>query len=222
MTRLGLLRAACGLLGAWCLAPVMADSAACGSLDNGYGPFDYRSQRSKLAIVERFHFTPDVEALIRGGKSANSLGSNLDYTLRASPNHHRALAALARLAEREKLPQIAGMRYSVDCWFERAVRFSPDDTIASLLMVSYLSRTGRTDAALARLQVAAEAAKDNGFTHYNVGLGYLQLKKYDEALQHAHRAVHLGFSGQELKKQLQAVGHWREPTPEKAPAAVYE
>ena len=38
---------------------------ACGALGNHYGPFDYRTQRDKLKIVEDYHFNAGVEALVR-------------------------------------------------------------------------------------------------------------------------------------------------------------
>src|SRR5678816_4417104 len=65
--------------------------SACGPLANAYGPFDYRTDRTgtTLSIVEDNHFTPAVEQLISGITS--SVGGEIDYTLRAFPNHHRAL-----------------------------------------------------------------------------------------------------------------------------------
>src|SRR5882672_10328606 len=66
--------------------------SGCGALPNAYGPFDYRIEHDKLAIVEAYHFTSQVELLIRGQSGA--LGADLDYTLRAAPNHHRALVAM--------------------------------------------------------------------------------------------------------------------------------
>lgn len=78
---------------------------ACGSLENAYGPFDYTNPddfKNKLPLVEIAHFTPKVEGLM-GGKSGYLWG-DLDYTLRAFPNHHRALYAFVRyeIREREK------------------------------------------------------------------------------------------------------------------------
>src|SRR6185436_20726046 len=65
------------------------------------GPFDYRIQHPRVKMMENFHFTPKVEALI-GGQSEVSIANDLEFVLRYSPNHHRALVALTRLAEREK------------------------------------------------------------------------------------------------------------------------
>ena len=72
----------------------------CGSLQNGYGPHDYRSDKDKLQIVEQYHMTPKVVNLVAG--ESGYIGGDLDYTLRAFPNHHVALMAMAKLGEKEK------------------------------------------------------------------------------------------------------------------------
>jgi hypothetical protein len=74
----------------------------CGSLENGYGPFDYRkTDAARRSIVEKFHFTSKVETL-RGGSTASTPGGDLAYTLRAFPNHPSALMATIRFAEQTK------------------------------------------------------------------------------------------------------------------------
>src|SRR5450830_1586845 len=42
--------------------PVLAQPSidACGPIQNDYGPFDYRTQRESLKVVEQYHFTPRV------------------------------------------------------------------------------------------------------------------------------------------------------------------
>src|ERR1700682_2471287 len=99
----------------------------CGSLNNHYGPFDYRSGRDR-SIVEKFHFTPKVENLV-GGNTSMTPGGDLNYTLRVFPNHHRALMSLIRFAEEEKKDPPSEMEFSVACWFDRAERFQPDDAV---------------------------------------------------------------------------------------------
>lgn len=184
--------------------------SACGSLANGYGPYDYRTDKPKLGIVERYHFTAAVENLIRG--STNVLpGGDLDYTLRAIPNHHRALMAVMRYGEKMKSPQPHGTHYSVECYFDRAVRFRPDDTIARMLYATFLSKNARTPEGIRQLELATVAAADNAFSHYNIGLIYFDLKEYDKALLQAHKALALGMPRTALRDQLQSVGKWREP-----------
>jgi tetratricopeptide (TPR) repeat protein len=186
-------------------------ASTCGSLDNAYGPFDYKTERAgKLQIVEQFHFTAEVEALIRG--TSGTIGTDLDYTLRASPNHHRALLALSRYGERLKSPQPGGMRYSIDCYFDRAIRFRPDDTVVRALFAQHLGKVGRTGDALRQLEQAVRGAEDNAISHYNIGLVYFGLKDYDRALAQAHKAMSLGYARPELVNLLKGVNKWQDRT----------
>lgn len=194
--------------GSSCLAQ---GAGGCGNLQNGYGPFDYRSDRDKLGIVDMHHFTPEVELLLRG--KSGTLGGDLDYTLRAFPNHHRALVAMTRLAERDKTDKPAGANYTVACYYDRAIRLAPDDTVARGLYAAYLNKTSKRAEAAAQLEAAAEAAADNGFAHYNIGLVYLEMKEHGKALAQAHRALRLGFTRPVLIDALKRVGVWKEPPP---------
>jgi tetratricopeptide (TPR) repeat protein len=191
-------------------ALAQSGNAACGSLTNAYGPYDYRTDRDKLPIVLVNHFTPEVEALVRG-KTGTRPGRDIDYTLRAIPNNHRALLAMMRLGEKEKTPQPSGSRYTIECWFERAVLFRPDDGIVRMIYSSYLNSKGRIPEANKQLEIATTYAKDSAFTHYNIGLHYFNLKNYDKALVQAHKAIELGFPQTILRDQLQSVGKWTEP-----------
>ena len=38
-------------------------SQGCGSLENAYGPYDYRTDKDKLGVVEKFHFGLQQESL---------------------------------------------------------------------------------------------------------------------------------------------------------------
>ena len=194
-------------------------SSTCGPLENAYGPFDYRTAQDKLKIVEGAHFTAPVEALIKG--NAGYLGGDLDYTLRASPNHHRALLAVMRFGEKTKSSQPPNLRYSVECYFDRALRFRPDDSVARMLYATFLAKQNRIPEASSQLSKTAALAGDNAFTHYNVGLVYLDMKNYANALAQAHRAYSLGFKKAELKDRLQKLGRWKDadPLPPENPAS---
>lgn len=186
------------------------EAVGCGSLENGYGPYDYRTDHSKLTIVTGAHFTAPVEALIRGN-TATRPGGDIDYTLRAIPNHHRALLSMIKLGEKEKTAKPSGSRYSVQCWLERAVSFRPDDAIVRMIYSGFLSSKGNVKDANNQLEFASTYAKDNAFTHYNIGLHYFDLKNYDRALIQAHKAIELGFTHSDLRNQLTAAGKWKEP-----------
>ena len=197
-----------------------ANNSACGPLANAFGPFDYRTERgNSLYLVESTHFLPYIEMLIRGHTSTTP-GDDIDYTLRAFPNHHRALLAMMRLGEKEKTPKPLSSRYTVECWFERAVLFRPDDTTVRMIFSTYLSKNKRIPEAVTQLEQAAAIAKDNAFTHYNIGLVYFDMKIYDKALGQAHTALALGFERTELRDLLEKAGQWKYPAT--APAARSE
>ena len=195
----------------------------CGALTNAFGPFDYRPDRDKsanpmshherLKLVEETgrHFSPRIEALI--GPESGPIGAELDYTLRAFPNHHRALVSVMRFGEKMKSPQPETLPRPVECYFERAVRFQPDDTTARLLYASFLIRGKRKPEALAQIELARFHAGDNAFTHYNIGLILLDASEPEQALIHAHRARALGLAREGLKERLVGLGKWREPEP---------
>lgn len=185
----------------------------CGPLASAaqYGPYDYRTQQDKLPIVEVAHFTPIVENLVRGQNSGIEPGGDLDYTLRAFPNHHRALVAMMRYGEKKKSDRPPGTNYSVECYFERATRFKPDDPIVRMLYASYLGGKNRAPEAVRQLEFASTAPDPSGFTSYNIGLVYFDLKEYDKALAQAHKAIALGFPQTTLQELLAKAGKWSEP-----------
>lgn len=182
---------------------------SCGTLysPGQYGPYDYRNQRDKLPIVEGTHFTPVIEALLRGAHEQHP-GSDIDYTLRAIPNNHRALLAMMRLGERDKTQKPRGSRYSIDCWFQRAIQFRPDDGIVRMIYSTYLGNNDRTSEANSQLDIATAYAKDNAFTHYNIGLHYFDIKNYHKANLQANKAMALGFQSTDLRDRLREIGKW--------------
>jgi hypothetical protein len=104
--------------------PAAADEATCGTLRNSYGPYDYRTASARqIQLVEDYHFTLSVEEL-KHGKSGLTVGGDLDFTLRAIPNHHRALVAMMGLGFKvRKDPPPAR---SIMILLDRAV-LNPDD-----------------------------------------------------------------------------------------------
>ena len=148
------------------------------------------------------------------------MAQDLDYTLRTSPNHHRALLAMARYGERLKTPHLPLATYSVECYFVRAITFKPDDTTVRMLYSNYLKTLGRTSEALRQLDMAAGRPIEFGFTNYNLGLSYFGLSAFDKARRHAQLALEQGFPRTDLKEKLLAAGHWQSaPTDSDAEAA---
>jgi tetratricopeptide (TPR) repeat protein len=180
------------------------------------GDYTSAEDRSGLTVVEKFHFSRAVETLTQG--MTGSLGADISYTLEHFPNHHRALASMAKLGLRLKSAQPPGARYTVSCFFERAVGFAPHDVTARMVYASYLLSTGKDAAALEQLDAASRLAPEQATIQYNLGLMYVKRKDYDKASAHAQKAYALGFPLPGLKNKLKAAGKWREPPP--APAAA--
>lgn len=201
-------------------AVAQGGASSCGDLANHYGPFDYRTSSKELRErIENYHFTPQVEGLIRG-QSGFKIGPDLSYTLRVFPNHPRALLSMMRYGEKFKSPQPPDAQYPVECYFERALRFKPDDTTVRMIHATFLSANGRAPEALVELDKVITTAPDNPFTQYNVGLIYFDMKEYDKALVQAHKAMALGFPRTGLRDKLAAAGKWRAPEDSPTPDQI--
>lgn len=193
----------------WSAPSALAEGEDCGDIKNAYGPYDYRTIPAfNLSLVEGGHYTPNVEHLITG--QSGRLGADLDYTLRAIPNHPRALVSMVNLTFRDKKDPPQGARYVVTCWFDRAMRMAPDDPKVRSVYGYYLSRKGDHKAAVEQFRYALELGADDGNTHYNLGLALFNVKEYDEALREAKTAEERGFPLQGLKNKLKAVNKWTE------------
>lgn len=182
----------------------------CPPFNNTITGGDYRNpgHRQKLAAVEGAHFTPQVERLERG--QSGYLGGDISYTLDHFANHHRALTSLARLALREKSSRPKGAWRSIECYFDRAIRFQPDDAEVRAIFGGYLLALGQDDAALAQLEEAARLEPRNAMNQYNLGLLYVRKGNFDKAMEAAKLAYELGVPLPGLKNKLTAAGKWRD------------
>jgi tetratricopeptide (TPR) repeat protein len=181
----------------------------CGELTNGYGPYDYRRRAEftqNFYLVEMAHFTDEVESGIKG--NTGSVGADLDYTLRAIPNHHRALNTLANLALRDRSVQVNGMHYPVECYFNRALRLAPDDADVYATYGSYMFSLGKVDRAVSLFKLGEERDPNNATINYNLGLMYLKQGDYAQARTHAKKAYAAGFPLPGLKNKLVQAGQW--------------
>lgn len=198
------------------LAPPVATAAQkksyCGELNGPwYGPFDYTDRfnyKQNLYLVEIAHFTPDVENLISGSSSATPAG-DLDYTLRAWPNHHRALASLVKYTVREKSTQIPGLKWPAECYFDRAIRMNAKDAQVRSIYSVFLTQRGRNKEALEQLEVATHLEPDNATFLYNLGLLYFRQKNYEKASHYAGQAYALGYPLPGLRNKLIQAGKWK-------------
>ncbi len=177
----------------------------CGSLKNAYGPFDYRdptARAAKLPVVEDYHFTPDVESLRKGSTSYLAMG-DIDYTLRAFPNHPRALASMARWALMGGTfpnPDIP----SAECYFERAIAFAPDDPAVRVIYGGYLYRRHKPKEALQQYETALRIAPQSPEINYDAGLLYVDLGDLPRAKQCAKIAYDAGYPLPGLRMKIAA------------------
>jgi tetratricopeptide (TPR) repeat protein len=104
------------------------------------------------------------------------------------------------------------VRFTLECYFDRAMRFAPDDENVKVLYAVYLQRRGRNAEALDLLSKVSVEAGESANIHYNLGLLYLELGRFDEALQHAHAAYRLGFALPGLRNRLVRAGKWKDDT----------
>jgi len=184
----------------------------CGDLkkDASHGPFDYMNRLNHsgdLGVVETFHFNSNVENLISGQSSF--LGGDLDYTLRAWPNHHRALVTLVKYSIREKSTHLPSMKFPVECYFDRAIRMNAKDARVRSIYSAFLSHRGRNKEALEQLEVAVNLEPDNATFLYNLGLMYFKQKNYDKASHYAGQAYAQGYPLPGLRNKLIQAGKWR-------------
>lgn len=186
----------------------------CGSLENKYGPWDYTNSghfTDRLPVVEGNHFTVEVETLEGHNKCGGNgcmLANDIDYTLRAFPNHHRALMSMARYHLRGMDKTGKPLPMKADCYFERAIRFTPRDGTVRGIYGYYLNKIGKPEEALEQFEVALSISGDSAEAHYNAGLIYADLRRYPDARKHAYRAYELGFPLPGLRRKLERAGEW--------------
>lgn len=192
----------------------------CTGKAQGYGPFDYTNfhhrndwvgggSESALHLVESAHFSPDSENLIKP-MGAGFLG-DFDYTLRAFPNHHRALLSLVRFQlEVNKKIRKPEKEYSpVECYFQRAIHFSSKDSATYSLYAYFLSKIGEKQKAQEQYEKALTIAPDSSKIEYAYSLLLIDLKQYDKALEYAQKAYQHGKPPLGLQNKLKKLGVWK-------------
>ena len=204
----GICRRLCvgGLL--W-LACAGAHAELCGGpLENNnfQRPVDFRDRTKEAAalnIVERIHFTSDVEALVKGATAP--LPMDIDYTLRQIPNHYRALSAMARY-DLQHPRRADAQYYPVECYFERAFAFHPDDPNPYFIYAVYLHRAKKYDAALKEYKQAEQLGLNSAELYYNLGLLYLDMNDLKQAKAYADKAYGEGYPLPGLRNRLERAG----------------
>jgi hypothetical protein len=196
----------------------------CGELNNssGIGPWDYADPSSsvptgadpmgRIKRVENVHFQPGMEALDLKLFSIDRLSKEFSYTLRLLPNNPRALLAMSRLEMRSggKLPQGAASsdmpKISADCFFDRAIRFRPDDKAVRMVYGIHLHQRGKLKEALVEYQLAESLGEESGNLYYNLGLLHADMKNWDKAYEYGVKAERGGLMLPGLRGKLEKAG----------------
>lgn len=208
-------------------------SAECGQLDNHYGPFDHRVTKSRIEFlprVEDAHFTDVTYKLAvagaeyelyrklfkfgpnaGGNKKNTSIPADLDYTLRAFPNHPKALYAMSEYQRKRGKPMYRpynDINYRVsDCYYQRARKFVVDDYLVYMLYGIQLYKEKKHKESLVEFEKAEKLSVDNSELVYNKGLLLFAMKRYEEANEYAIRAANLGYPLDGLRRKLNAINN---------------
>lgn len=204
---------------AWALplhARVEGGDIECGSVARDSArpdspPYNYwTASAEQRRQAERLDSLPLATSASGSREARERKAAELEAVLRVFPNHPRALMAMADLARAEKSGRPRGSRYSMGCWYDRAVRFAPNDVQVRLAYGHWLAQRGERAAAIAQLDRVAAEAMESQTLSYNLGLAYCESEAWDKALRAAHRAYALGHTLPGLRNRLASAGKWRE------------
>lgn len=142
---------------------------------SAFGPHDYRDPEHRVQYLEKvedIQFTQDVIDFERG--STGSVSHDLNYTLRAYPNQHRALAFMDQLFFKREKGEIqsdsgfyhffAGMdhsRSSSQYYFQKPVEFAPDDPTLRIIHGIHYHKRKKFDEAIVQYQKAGQLLPTN-------------------------------------------------------------
>lgn len=180
---------------------------ACGDFSGPNPHYNYTDPRDAdmINMMNGAHFNADVESLIRG--QTGTIQKDLDFILRNSPNHHRALYASAMLHLRAETERFRDEEYSIRCWFDRAMRFASSDGVVRMIYGIYLHRRQEFAEAEQRYKEALALAPGLVEAHYNLGLLYVDIRRYDEAVIHARASYAAGYQLPGLMQKLRSAGY---------------
>lgn len=187
------------------------DNHSCGiepgkPLENHYGPYDFTNPQhaDRFPVVLKRHFTDEIRLL-----TAHKARSDLDYTLRAIPNHLPALASMSKLQRRWKKNNVTfNDVYSAECYFKRAMYFAPRDNNVRYLFAFHQHQVGALKSAETLYLNVLESNANNIEAHYNLGLLLVDMGKLEAAKEHAQIAYAANFPLEGLKNKLIEQGFW--------------
>jgi len=183
-----------------------------------YGPFDFTipEEKVRLKIVEQHHFNSNVENHIKGQEGY--IGGDLNYTLMAGPNHHRALLSIIRLQTKlnKKILVFKDkanlLPTPVECYFQRAINFSPKDAGTYALFGHYHKKIGQLKSAMKYYEKALSIQPNSAKIAYSYSLLLIKLNKFNKALEFAKKAYKNPQTPPGLRRKLRALDQWPSPS----------
>jgi tetratricopeptide (TPR) repeat protein len=194
-----------------------------------YGPFDYynpsEAPKDALYLVEMAHFGAKTADLARRGDWCFYWG-DLDYTLRAFPNHPRALMTMAEYLQHHesclrhmksstRLQDVAAdmeaggwEERTPDYYFKKGIEFRPQYAASHVIYGRYLAQVNRLDEALQQYLAAEKLDLKSADAQYYLGMLYLQKNDLAKAKGYAEKAYKLGAKSPELREKLVKAGAW--------------
>jgi tetratricopeptide (TPR) repeat protein len=196
-----------------------------------FGPFDFydlkNTPHNALPLVERAHFAARTKERARRGDWCAYWG-DLDYTLRAFPNHPGALVAMVEYLEvgnpypcvtkKEKkstadllaeMEKGTWQEKNADYYFDTAIKFRPQYAATRVLYGRYQHKEGRLKEALKNFLEAEKLEPQSADAHYWLGMLYLDQGNLVQAKHHAEKAYQIGHKQPELREKLTKAGVWK-------------
>mgnify|MGYP005839628563 CR=1 FL=1 len=192
-------------------------------LSNGVGPWDYydpinsvpsgANPMGNIKRVTNVHLTPGMLKLEK--RASGTFSGDIDYTLRAIPNHPAGLDLASRLEKRlshASAEHIPLFKYekparSAECYFQRAIALAPNRSYTYVVYGIHLHRFGKYQEASTAYTRALALGSDTIETNYNYGLSLVKSGRFAEAEQQAKIAYQGGFPLPGLRNLLQQQGY---------------
>ena len=137
----------------------------------------------------------------RAKQKGNMLG-DIHYTLKAFPNHHRALNTVINYRMKNgPYSNNKGIKQP-ECYFLRAINFAPKDDMSMMLYGLYLHKVNKLIDAEEMYKKALKINPNNLQAMYNYGLLALELGNLEQAKGFAKKVYAKGFVLKGLQRRI--------------------
>lgn len=154
-----------------------------------------------LGNVEKFHLPPGI-AKMKAGRYISAM-ADFEFILGHFPNHPKALLLVGDLSLKMNQTKKA------ETYFEKAVELYPNAARTYMAYGIFLHKRGQLDEAVEKYNKSIELNPNSSEAHYNLGLTYVALKKYELANEQAQRAYAMGYPLPGLRNKLRQVNAWK-------------